>query len=405
MILKLYTSWKSAYLGIPRPIWFLAFVNLVNRCGAMVIGFITIYLTQELQFGIEQAGYVMGFFGFGALTGAFIGGKMTDKTGYYQVQFWSLILNGLALFWVFSITDFWWMCVAIFTLSVVSEIFRPANSVAIIRNSEPENRTRSISLMRMAFNLGWTIAPIFGGILVVFGWKWLFWIDGATCILAAFMLRWVLPPRVQVAAPAPIQDAAGDAIKVLSPYRDTRFLLFLVATFTGAIVFMQILWTVPVFFKEQYNWHESMIGIMMAVNGAFVFLVEMPLIFRIENRKPMLHFVRIGLVLYALAYLSFAVPLLPLHAALFYMLFISMGEILVMPFSSNFMYGRAKHGNQGQYTALYTMAYSVANIVAPLLGTQVIAHFGYQVLWYVLACLTAIAWGSFWYLQRAEEAV
>jgi predicted MFS family arabinose efflux permease len=399
MLQNLYTSWRNSYLGIPRPIWFLAFVNLVNRCGSMVIGFITIYLTQQLQFGIEQAGYIMGFFGIGAFAGAYIGGRLTDRIGYYHVQFSSLILNGLALWWVFYIHEFHWMCVAIFTMSLVGEMFRPANSVAIVRNSAPENRTRSISLMRMAFNLGWTVAPVFGGLLVAFGWKWLFWIDGITCILAALLLRWVLPPQQQVGAPEPARNAEGEAVVAGSPLRDGPFLFFLFATLIGAMVFMQFLWTVPVFFKEQYHWEESTIGIMTAINGALVFMVEMPLIFRIENRRPLLYFVRIGLVLYGLSYLSFAAPMAPFQAALSYLVLISFGEILVMPFSSNFMYGRSKHGNQGQYTAMYSIAYSVANILAPLLGTQIIAHAGYHTLWYVLGGMSLAALGMFWYLQ------
>jgi predicted MFS family arabinose efflux permease len=405
MLLRIFNGWRNSYQGIPRNIWFLAFINLVNRCGSMVIAFITIYLTQKLGFDIEDAGYVMGCFGVGALAGSFLGGKLTDRLGYYPVQLWSLILNGIMLIVLMQIQAFWPMCGAVFILSLVSECFRPANSVAVVRNSNPETRTRSVSLMRMAFNIGWTVAPALGGLLVAFGWNWLFWVDGVTCIAAAIVLRRLMPPKPSdsVEAIAAEEHHALVTEAVQSPYRDRRYLLFVLLTFLAAIVFMQIMWTVPVFFKENYHWSESMIGGMMALNGFFVFTIEMPLIFRIEGRRSTLSFVRLGLILYIISYLTFNSPIGPIGAAFIYMLVISFGEILVMPFSSNYMYGKSSKGNQGAYSALYGMAYSVANIAAPVLGTQVIAHLGYSTLWYMVSGISVLAIVGFWRLERLEH--
>lgn len=404
MLSRIFTGWRNSYRGIPRNIWFLAFINLVNRCGSMVIAFITIYLTQQLDFDIQEAGYVMGCFGLGALAGSFLGGKLTDRLGYYPVQLWSLILNGVMLIVLMLVREFWMMCGTVFILSLVSETFRPANSVAVVRNSDPETRTRSVSLMRMAFNIGWTVAPALGGLLVAFGWDWLFWVDGITCIAAALVLRRLMPPKpsdsVQAIATAKSTGHVSEAVQ--SPYRDKQYLLFVLLTFLAAIVFMQIMWTVPVFFKESYHWSESKIGLMMALNGFFVFTIEMPLIFRIEGRRPQLSFVRLGLIMYLISYLTFNSPIGPFGAAFIYMLVISFGEILVMPFSSNYMYNKASKGSQGAYSALYGMAYSVANIAAPILGTQIIAHWGYSALWYLVAGVSVVAIAGFWRLERMQ---
>jgi predicted MFS family arabinose efflux permease len=151
------------------------------------------------------------------------------------------------------------------------------------------------------------------------------------------------------------------------------------------------LWTVPVFFKEVYRWSEFQIGVFMALNGLLVFLVEMPLVYKIENRRPLLDFLRFGFLLYIAAYLAFTVGLPAFWAAFVYMVFISFGEIFVMPFSSNYMYKRAGDTNQGQYAAIYGMSYSVANILAPLFGTQWIASFGYNALWYFSAAVSLLA--------------
>ena len=399
MLLRFYTHWRDSYTGIPRNIWFLSLITLVNRCGAMVIAFIMLYLKDQLHFSIRDAGYVMGCFGAGALLGSYSGGWLTDRLGYYRVQIWSLALNGVALLAMMLVRDFWWMCGMVFTMSVISEAFRPANSVAINLHCTPETRTRSVSLYRMAANIGWTVAPVVGGLLVAFGWHWLFWVDGLTCIAAALLVRRLLPPSAEPTASKP---AAPDEPMVadISPYRDRRFLWFICLTILNAVVFMQFLWTVPVFFKDVYHWPEYQIGLMAALNGLIVFMVEMPLIYRIEGRRTSLYFVRIGLILYALAYLAFQVPPGGIWSALLFTVAISFGEIFVMPFSSNHVYSSMGTTRQGQYVALYTMAYSVANIIGPLLGTQVIANWGYTTLWYSLAVIAGIVWFGIWDLER-----
>lgn len=404
MFIRLFHHWRDAYLGIPATIWFLSLVSLINRCGAMVVAFMTVYLTQHLGFGILEAGYVMGCFGFGALAGAFIGGRLTDRLGYHNVQLASLVLNGLMLLLVMSLRDFWWMCGAVFFLSLVSEVFRPANSVAIARHSTPETRTRSISLYRMAVNLGWTVAPALGGLLAAIGWHWLFWVDGLSCLFAAVLL-WLLTPPARVVVAAELEAGVAAAPRS-SPYLDRAFVTFCALTVLNAIVFMQLIWTVPVFFKEIFHWSEARIGLVAAINGLIVFLLEMPLIYRMEGRRAPMSYIRVGLLLYGLAYFALSVHygsgMIP---ALVYMVVMSFGEIFVMPFSTNFVFSRAQaRGSQGQYMALYTMAYSVANILAPLAGTQLIAVWGYDALWQVMGFMALFTITGFWWLEARMRA-
>lgn len=399
MLLRIYNQWINSYRGIPPAIWFLSLVSLINRCGSMVISFITLYLTQQLHFTIQQAGYVMVFFGAGAILGAYLGGRLTDRIGTKPVMFWSLVTNGIILILMLQVYNFWSVSAVVFFMSVSSEIFRPANSVSIRQNSRPEDRTRAISLYRMSVNLGFTVAPALGGLLATFGWGWLFWVDGLTCIGAALMLLRLPDDKV----PATAQPAATETVEKpeqTSPFRDRPFMWFILLTVVNAVIFMQILWTVPVYFKEVYVWTEAQIGLIMALNGFIVFVVEMPLIYRIDGTRLPVVFIRIGLVMYLLAYLSLVAPFAAIIAAVAYMVFISFGEIFVMPFSSNYVMGRSPEGKLGQYLGVYTMAYSCSNILAPLLGTQIIAHWGFNTLWISAGLLSMVVWLGFRILEK-----
>ncbi|WP_295771851.1 MFS transporter [uncultured Mucilaginibacter sp.] len=95
MLNKVFNLYKTAYSGLARSSWYLSLVLLVNRSGTMVLPFMTIYCTQHLHFTIAEAGIVMSMFGFGSLAGAFLGGKLTDRYGFYDVQFGALLIGGI----------------------------------------------------------------------------------------------------------------------------------------------------------------------------------------------------------------------------------------------------------------------------------------------------------------------
>jgi MFS family permease len=126
----------------------------------------------------------MAMFGVGAILGGFIGGKLSDKIGFYPVQFWSLFLNGIMFIVLGQLHELWQIAVCIFILSTVGESFRPANASAIAFYSNENNRTRSYSLSRLAINLGFSIGPAVGGFLSSISYQWLF------SVMFASTCRW-----------------------------------------------------------------------------------------------------------------------------------------------------------------------------------------------------------------------
>jgi predicted MFS family arabinose efflux permease len=411
----LFSTFFRSFSGIPRIVWLLSGVSLINRAGTMVICFFTLYLTQQLGFDLRSAGYVLVFYGVGTIVGLYVGGWLTDKIGYRQVQMWSLLLAGITFIATMYAHDFWAVSGMSFLFAFFGDAFRPANQVAIRMNSDDATRTRAFSLMRIAVNLAITVALVGGGLLVSWGWEWLFWVDGLTCFAAAVLLYIFVkekntPPQYldekmgenNENAPEKTPNETKNAVEI-SAYRDKDYLLFVFLTLIGATVFMQLLWTVPVFFKETYHWNEAQIGMASALNATLILVIEMPLIFRIENKRPAMWFVRLGVFLYGIAYLAFFLPTnLAILAVVLYMVPATFGEIFVMPFSTSWATKRAGTMRQGQYMGLYGMAYSISNVIAPLIGTQVIAAFGFNALWILLMCMSAFTMAGFWYLEQKQ---
>ncbi len=382
--------YRDSFAGLSRDIWLLALITFINRAGTMVIPFMTVYLTQELDFSLAQAGYVMSCFGLGSILGSYLGGVLTDRVGYYPTQFWTLFLSGAVFLLLERMESFAAICITIFVLSVIADAFRPANFASVAVYSRRHNRTRSYSLLRLAVNFGFAIGPALGGWVAHWlGYDWLFWIDGLTCIGAALLFRFWLEKKEEVEEPgtAPAPPPAGSA------YRDRPFLLFMIFVTLTAIAFMQFFSTIPVFYKDYMGFSEGKIGTLLALNGLLVALLEMPLVYRLEAGADKLRLISFGTLMVGISYLLYIWFGHWTGIAFLAVAVITLGEIFSIPFANALVIDRAPARQRGQYMALYTMAYSLALVIAPTVGLQIAESHGFPTLMYGLAglCLVAAA--------------
>jgi predicted MFS family arabinose efflux permease len=380
----IFNNYINTFKGLSREVWWLSLITFINRSGTMVIPFLSLYLNKSLDISIPNIGWIMSFFGLGSLVGTWIGGKLTDKIGYYKVMFVSLVLTGIFFVLLQYITTFEGFCIGIFLVMLVADAFRPAMFVALSAYSKPENKTRSVTLIRLAINLGFSAGPAIGGLIITgIGYQGLFWVDGVTCVLAAVLLVQVLHPKK-----AKIQDE----VKVENPisvYSDKAFWVFFVAMFIFGFVFLQYFSTMPLYYKDAHHLSELEIGLLMGFNGFFIFLFEMPLIKWLEDSKEAkVKLIAIGLFLVAM---SFVVLNLTswIGILILGMFLMTVGEMIAFPFSNAFAVERAKKGNQGEYMALYSISFSLAHIFSHNAGMQMLDKFGFEFTWNVIT-ITAL---------------
>ena len=385
MLTKTVSLYKNAYGGLSRSTWWLALVMLINRSGTMVVPFMTMYMTQHIGVSISKAGFVMSLFGTGAVVGALIGGKLTDKLGYYYIQITTLVGGGIMFIVLGQMHSYSAICISTFFLAFVNEAFRPANSVAVAHYSKEENRTRSYSLNRLAINLGWAVGGGVGGFIASYNYQLLFWVDGVTNLCGAVLLYFVLAPSRNVATEVKIKQ---EKIVGRTAYQDNNYMIFIFLLFLFALCFFQLFTTIPVFYKEQFHLSVFFIGMIMTMNGLIISLFEMITIFKLEGRRPLLHFISLGVVLIGIAYLMLNTPVIERWAlAMIIMLLFTFGEILSMPFMNSYFISRTSPHNRGQYAALYTVAWASAQAVGPFIGGLIAENYGYNILWFAVAAV------------------
>ncbi|RYD57967.1 MAG: MFS transporter [Sphingobacteriales bacterium] len=395
---KIAALYKEAYTGLSPSTWLLSLVMLINRAGTMVVPFMTLYLTQR-GYSISSAGMVMALFGCGAICGGIIGGKLTDKIGFYRVQLFALAGGGLIFFLLGQVTSLPMICATAFLSSLVNESFRPANAAAIVQYSKEENRTRSYSLNRLAINVGWACGGALGGFIASHNYQLLFWIDGCTNISAAVMLWLFLRPSKNQVDLHKTKIAKAHTTGN-SAYRDKPYLVFVVLTMLFAYCFFQSFSTLPVFYKQQLKYTESYIGMVMAINGILITLFEMIIVHQLERKKRTLTYIPIGVMLIGLSFVTFNILPLWFPLAIVWVLFVTAGEIFSMPFLNSFWISRTSPENRGQYAGLYTVAWSVAQVLGPATGAQIAEHYGFEVLWWFVGFICTVAISGFIWLNR-----
>ena len=384
MLKTAFNHYINNFRGFRREIWILAIITFINRAGTMVLPFLSKYLKEDLHFTYNQVGWIMVAFGLGSMLGSWLGGKLSDKIGFYKIMIFSLFTTGISMFLIQYITTFWGLCIGMFCLMVIADMFRPAMFVSLGAYAKPENRTRALTLVRLAVNLGFAAGPALGGLIIMgIGYQGLFWVDGASCIISISIFALLVKEKKKIL----IHDTTESSLKTKSPFQDRIFWVFLFVSFVTAMIFFQLFTTLPLYHNEKFGLSELQTGLLMTLNGLLIFALEMPTVGFMERKGfPKIKIIILGSFVMSL---SFFLLLINVWAGILVisMICISIGEILAFPFSNAFALSRAPKGQEGRYMALYTMSFSLAHIISSKIGFEIITRLGYQINWLFMGCI------------------
>ena len=397
---RIFSLYKEAFSSLQPNIWILSIAMFINRSGAMVLLFTSLYLTNDLHFSIAQAGVTMGFFGIGSVLGAYAGGWLTDRKNFFDIMVLSLLASGLILPLMLFATTQVEIAAIIFAYAFASDMFRPANSAAIAEYSTPGNRTRSVSLVRLAINLGFSVGPAIGGFVAMhLGYKWLFVIDASSSFTAAAMLFMFFPKHKRVRSHQP-----GSALldSSTSAYRDYYYLFFIFLVSVFGLCFFQLFASIPQYFNKVCRYNEGTIGLLLALNGLMVVIFEMPLVTWLGKKNDLFSYIIAGTICIPVAFLILLFGNGLIIMAVIYTVILTFAEIFAMPFMMNYTLSRPPKERQGQYSALYSISYGIANIAAPSLGLWIAGRYGFNSMFYFFILISLLAALGFRWLKNKQ---
>jgi len=375
--------------GLPRDLWIVCSAVLINRTGTMVLPFLVLYLTEREGFTASEAGFTLTLYGLGSLITAPLAGKLCDRVGPRRIMRASLFLSGAMLMLFPAVHGKAAITAATLALSLLNEAFRPA-SMAMLTNLAPlEMRRATFALHRLAVNLGMSVGPAAGGFLALISFPALFYVDGATSILAGLVLAFSLPraePRHHAAPPGD----AGGLLGHLRGFTDPRLMLFLAGMVPVLIVFFQHQAAMPLFLVRDAGMPASAYGLLFTINTGLIILLEVPLNLAMTGWRHQ-RALALGAFLTGVGFgaMALAGNIYEVAATVAIWTF---GEMILLPGSSAYAAEIAPADRRGEYMGLYVMSFSLAFTVGPWLGTEVYERLGSTVLWsaaFLCGCLSA----------------
>lgn len=395
----------NSFSGLPLKVWYLSLILLINRSGAMVIPFLTVYLTAKKGYSAADASWIMVAFGLGGVVGNYLGGLLNDRIGSWHLQVQSLFLSGVIFILLGQTDDYLTFCLLIFLLSVAADSFRPANRAAVAIYTPKDRLTKAYGLQRIAVNLGFSIGPVVGGLIVErFSYETLFWADGLTCIFSGFAFILLLP-KDETAKPAVAKEKRAIQQASSKPgLRQNWLRIVCTANVLIAMTFFLLFNTVPVFL-EKAGYSILEIGYIFTFSGILIVLFEMPLVYVFERRYRPLSVLFWGSLLIAVSYFMLPAAIsLGLVGLGIFTAILTVGEMLYMPFGSTFVAQQAPVERRGEYLGLLSASYSLAFVLSPLVGLNAAESIGFSSSTYLIAALGLLGSLAFLWLNQVGLA-
>lgn len=372
---------------LPKSTWYVCLASLVNRAGTMVLPFLTLYLTQERHLDARSAGSIAGLYGIGGLIAGPLSGYLCDRFGAARVVRLSLLGVVALLCTLPALGATWAAAVGVFVFALANETFRPA-SVILARVDVPKERLRqSYGAHRLAVNLGLSVGPAIGGLLVVFSFRSIFYVNAVAALGAA----WLIQRGFFRNRPTGSRDDVPGENERLRPsaifhaMTDRRMAWFTLALFPIVAVFFQYESTMPLFLIRDLGLAEWHYGMLFTVNTLLVAAIEIPLLAatqRYSHRTILLA----GTAATALGFggLAFVTGFSGTLVTVFLW---TVGEILLFPQAQAYVTEIAPPSREGTYTGILTAFYNLGLTLGPPLGSYIYQGAGHRTLW--LACLGA----------------
>lgn len=357
----------------PRAYWYVWWGTLINRLGGFVVPLLTIYLTNERQLSVSEAGGVVAVFGAGQIVASQVGGQMSDRLGRRITMLVSLFGGAIAMLGLGFAHEITSIAVMVGVVGFVGELYRPAVLAFVADVIPPEHRVDAYGLLYWVINVGFAVAAAAGGLIASFDFRILFVADAVT--MAGFGLivwrrvpetRPVLAPRATRAAPS------------RSWIRDRQFVIYVLLALVMSLLPQQTAAPLSAHMTWQ-GFSPAGYGVVLAFNGVLIIMLQ-PILSTWSARFDASRVIAVASLFYGAGMaLHGLAPNLVLHFGA--VLVWTLGEILESPTRSALVAAMAPADARGRYQGALVLAWGCSTLLAPKLGTWLWEHEGPDVLW------------------------
>ncbi|MFD7338922.1 MDR family MFS transporter [Streptomyces violascens] len=386
---------RETVSGLPREFWWLWTSTLINRLGAFVATFMALYLTLDRGYSASYAGLVASLHGLGGVVSSIGAGIMTDRLGRRPTLVIAQTSTALSVALLGFMTDPVAIAGVAFLVGMASNASRPAVQAMMADIVKPEDRVRAFSLNYWAINLGFAISSMTAGFIAQYSYLAGFLGEAGLTLVCAVVVFLKLPEsRPEQTA---VEKESEPQVGMGTVLKDGRFMGVVGLSFLISLIFQQGYVGLPVAMGTD-GFSSADFGLAIAVNGILIVAVQIPVTRYIQHRDPR----RLLIISALLAGYGFGLTAFAGSVAVYALTICvwTLAEIVNAPTQTGLVVRLSPVHGRGRYQGIYTMSWSVAALVAPLMSGYVIDHFGATWLWAACAVLGSVAALGYWVLMR-----
>ncbi|MFF4550414.1 MDR family MFS transporter [Streptomyces sp. NPDC001435] len=389
---------RETVSGLPREFWWLWTSTLVNRLGAFVATYMALYLTLDRGYSASYAGLVASLHGLGGVVSSLGGGVMADRLGRRPTLLVAQSATAASVALLGFMTDPVAIAAVAFLVGMASNASRPAVQAMMADIVRPEDRVRAFSLNYWAINLGFAVSSMAAGFIAEVSYLAGFLIEAGMTAVCAVVVFAKLPES----RPVKTAKEARDEVSLGTVLRDGRYMAVVGLSFLVAVVFQQGSVGLPVAMGTA-GFSPADYGMAIAVNGILIVALQIPVTRFIEHRDPR----RLLVISSVLAGYGFGLTAFAGSVGVFALTVCvwTLAEIVNAPTQTSLVVRLSPVHGRGRYQGMYTLSWSVAALVAPLMSGVVIDRFGAEWLWGMCAVVGTAAAIGYGVVMRRLPAV
>ncbi|WP_177154320.1 MFS transporter [Actinosynnema pretiosum] len=259
---------------------------LVDSLGTgLFLAIVPVFVVLRLGVDPVQVGVVVGVANLIALASPGPAGWLADRFGAGPI--WTFLLVGRAIGYscFLFVSSFWWYALLLCALGLFDRASAPVQQVFLLQAEAPENRSRSMAVLRTGRNIGMSVGLLLGGIVVSVGTEAAFSagfaVNAASYLVLLTVVRLLVRRRGAAggaapggAAPVPRPEDERERDAVL---RDRRYLT-LAAGNAVLLLHDSVLFTLlPLWVISRTGLATGWVGPLLAVNTVLTIALQVPL--------------------------------------------------------------------------------------------------------------------------------